>query len=336
MNARSETNATMPCRRAPAPTLLWVGLLALLCSSTWSCRRKVETDCPLFEIHLVEPTPKTIVARVDGHPVGLTDVENIMKEKGLGPRQALQEAVDCKLLELEALRLGLDRHPDVILAAKAAAARKLIKTVFEPSFTKKDIPLSALKRAYQLNIRRFQHPELRRFSHVLVKLPWKRKRRKRFIYRNEVLGAKKLAHEFNAIAMEAAKKKKISSWRDFEALADRIRDRGFEITVERGTKAHADLRKSFADELFGLKKPGDISKVVRTVYGYHVIFLVEIIPAKHVGFEEAKPEIIKHVFPELRQDAFLRWVQALAKRCRVVSHPELIPIEGACHPKETQ
>ncbi len=308
----------------------WAWVLGLLVVTMEpSCHRKQALDCPLFRARIIEKQPKRVLALVDGHPVGLAEVRSVMREKSLEPRAALDEAIDCKLLELEALRRGLDHDPDVVEAAKAAAARKLVKKEFEPAFKKSDVPVSALKKSYQLNIHRFQHPELRKFSHVLVRLPWRRKRRKRIIYREEIEGARKLAEEFRQLALAESRKKKLT-WKDFEALADRIRDRGFKILAERGLKAHEDLRKSFADELFEMKKPGDISQVVKTVYGFHVIFLVEIVPPKHISFEEAKPEILDHVYPELRRDAFNRWVDALKRRCPVTTHPELIPIAGTC------
>ena len=49
----------------------------------------------------------------------------------------------------------------------------------------------------------------------------------------------------------------------------------------------------FANAAFALKKNGDISKPIKTKYGYHIIKRLDSRPVK--SFEEAKPDIIQHI-----------------------------------------
>ena len=53
-----------------------------------------------------------------------------------------------------------------------------------------------------------------------------------------------------------------------------------------------DFELPFAEALKKLK-PGDVSEVVETRYGYHVIYLMELLPEKKLPFEEMKPELLE-------------------------------------------
>lgn len=68
-----------------------------------------------------------------------------------------------------------------------------------------------------------------------------------------------------------------------------------------------DMVDSFEDAAFSLNNPGDISKPVKTPYGWHIIELVEKIPLK--SFEDMEGElrnrIKRDVRAELSQDRFI-------------------------------
>ncbi len=312
----------------------WLGLLVGLAALTAGCGRKHRSPdaCPLFRATYAEDDRHPAVAWVNGHPIPRAALAERIQATGETPRQALAELVECKLLELEALRLGLDQDPEVQRAARAAAARKLLKTVFEPSFRPEDVPEHLLRKSYQLNIRHFVRPELRRFSHVLVRIPWHRRRRKIIVYRDEARAAKALAEEFHEMVL-AENARHPLTWKEFEALADRIRDRGFEVRVEHGLKARRDLIEPFAGVLFSLPRPGAISKVVKTKYGFHVIYLIEIQSPVNIPFEQARRKVLEHVYPELREERFRAWMEKLEAQCPIETHPERIPISGACSPE---
>lgn len=52
-----------------------------------------------------------------------------------------------------------------------------------------------------------------------------------------------------------------------------------------------DFEPPFADALKKMK-PGDVSEVVETRYGFHVIYLAEYLPEKKLSFELMKPELM--------------------------------------------
>jgi peptidyl-prolyl cis-trans isomerase C len=53
-----------------------------------------------------------------------------------------------------------------------------------------------------------------------------------------------------------------------------------------------DFEAPFADALKKMK-PGDVSYIVETRYGFHVIYLMELMPEKKLSFEEMKPELLE-------------------------------------------
>jgi peptidyl-prolyl cis-trans isomerase C len=54
----------------------------------------------------------------------------------------------------------------------------------------------------------------------------------------------------------------------------------------------ADFEIQFADALRKMK-PGDVSDVVETRYGFHVIYLMEFMPEKKLSFELMKPDLME-------------------------------------------
>lgn len=85
---------------------------------------------------------------------------------------------------------------------------------------------------------------------------------------------------------------KLNSGEDFGKLAEQYsEDRR---TAEQGgtigwVTVGGRMIKEFEDAVFNLEKPGDISPILKTAYGYHIIKLLEIEPIK--SYEEVKNEI---------------------------------------------
>jgi len=81
--------------------------------------------------------------------------------------------------------------------------------------------------------------------------------------------------------------------------------------------------KPFEDAAFALK-PGEISEVVKTQFGYHIIKLEEISPECQKTLEEAKVGIEFILLPEKQQQAFTRWLSSLKDEAQVKIEEELL------------
>ncbi|MFM8230571.1 MAG: peptidylprolyl isomerase, partial [Chthoniobacterales bacterium] len=137
------------------------------------------------------------------------------------------------------------------------------------------------KKFYDENKKEFEHPELVRASHILIRLPEDAD--------EKTVAEKKKAAE-TALERVGAKKE------DFAAVAK-------EVSEEPGAKeSGGDLNffpkermvPEFANAAFGMDK-GEISKEpVRTKFGWHVIKVTDRKPAGTMPFDEVKQQVTSY------------------------------------------
>ena len=92
---------------------------------------------------------------------------------------------------------------------------------------------------------------------------------------------------------------------DFAALAkERSADQGSAAKGgDVGLFARGRMVPEFDEAAFALKKPGDLSSIVETKFGFHILKLDARRPAGLRPYEEVREELIKEVRGKLQQDA---------------------------------
>lgn len=163
-----------------------------------------------------------------------------------------------------------------------------------------------VKKFYDENPTRFEQPEMVRASHILVSTVNPNTRQ-------PVAPDEKLKREEKAKAL----RERALKGEDFAKLAQENSDdapskeKGGEYTFPRG-----QMVKPFELAAFNLKT-NEISQVVETVFGYHIIKLHEKIPAKKLDFATVSKDIREGLFQKELQSKMPDYFEKLKKDAAV-------------------
>jgi len=197
--------------------------------------------------------------------------------------------VESLFLE-DALRKGVDKDKEVqeILreARKKVIIAKFVKTEVDDKIK---ISEDRMKKYYEEHKDEFKKPAMWRASHILV------------------------TNEANAKEILAA----LSSGKDFRELA---KEKSIDATALRGGDVgyfrKGQVVPEFENACFELK-PGQVSPIIRTQFGYHIIKLTDNKPEARQSYEEAKSSIENEIKVKERSELFDRLVLDLKNKYRV-------------------
>ncbi|MBS3916620.1 MAG: SurA N-terminal domain-containing protein [Sulfuritalea sp.] len=155
-----------------------------------------------------------------------------------------------------------------------------------------------IKSAYEKNARNYVTQEERRASHILIQSPVDAPEAEQKAARAKV----------DAILQQVKK-----TPGDFAKLAkEHSQDPGSsEKGGDLGYFAHGAMVKSFEDAVFALKE-NQISDVVRSEFGYHIIRLTGIKPGKVRSFEEARESIVAELKAQMAGTKFAEAAEAFS------------------------
>jgi len=170
---------------------------------------------------------------------------------------------------------------------QSAEQRKLKYLSFLTSDAQKEEPTDEEIRAYyDQNMAAFTVPEKRRARHILIKTAVGDSDK-------EKAAKRQLAEEILAKARKGEDFAKLATAYSEDSTASAGGDLGY---FERGR-----MVKSFDDAVFAMNK-GDISDVVETPFGFHIIKLEDVTPARVKPLEEVRPLIIARLQQEKGQN----------------------------------
>ena len=259
----------------------------------------------------------TVLATVNGEPIYKEDVD-VYLAGGMhasSPGEALNNVIDVALLSDEAARRGFSGKPDVFAAyTKALAMEQLVRAGKE--FTVDRVPEKMLKAAYEQQKRRFVHGTVRSVVHALV------------------------------LTSEGKKEPTAEDWQLARDILDAVKNTdsaaAFRLAVEAVQTAHMNrkitienipaferdttrLVKPFVDGTWAVDYPNKhISKIVRTRFGLHVIFVIDEKPAENLSFEEARPTLAKELLPAARKKYINQYIDNLVAAGNVFIYDEIL------------
>jgi peptidyl-prolyl cis-trans isomerase SurA len=81
-----------------------------------------------------------------------------------------------------------------------------------------------------------------------------------------------------------------------------------------------DMQGEFV-QLLDRLKPGEVSGIIRTPSGFHIVKLEERIPGRVKTFEEVKPEIEDRLYKKKSEERFNQWLVELKKEATIEIRP---------------
>ncbi|BEU95029.1 peptidylprolyl isomerase [Acidovorax sp. DW039] len=191
-----------------------------------------------------------------------------------------------RAMALQAAKDGMEKDPAVAAALQIARDKVLSDAWMEKmdrlNEPKLDAAEAMAKTIYQAKPDRFKVEPQVRVRHILIAGNGDDAK----VAAEQVLGDLKKGADFAKLA------------------ADRSADKGSAAKGgDLGFFSQGKMVPEFEAAAFALDKPGALSDIVKTQFGYHIIQLQEKKPEYIRGFDEVKPELVKEVMENVKHDA---------------------------------
>ena len=293
-----------------------------------------------------KPIPETlpdVLARVDGDAVTKADFERFITQMEMNAgqqvpkeqrndvyRKALEQLITIKLLTHEVKSRNVEPDNQAVdeqmqkirsqfpsedeykkaLATRGVTPEKLREDMLNESRINKMMEVEAagatpvtdaeIREFYEKNPGRFKQPESVRASHILIRAqPGDAAARK------------------NALATIQQIHRQAKAGKDFGDLA---RAHSADGSAERGGDLGFFTRDrmvpEFADAAFALK-PGQVSDIVQTSYGYHVIKVMDRRPASDVPLAQVTPQVREYLTQQRQREKAEAFVKVLRSKSKI-------------------
>ena len=252
-------------------------------------RAKDEKDVILAEVGPYKLTKAAFEAKLESAP---PQIKMILAHQPELKKALVDRWVQITLLSLAAKNAGLDKDPEVKAQIEEATRQILAQAYLQKKILSQvgTVDEKTIEKYYQEHKDRYQEPEAVRARHILIEVP-------QGATKEQEAQALKKAEEIRQRALKGE---------DFAKLAEKYsadpgsRKKGGDL----GFFTRGQMVKEFEDVAFSLK-PGEISKPVRTAFGYHIIKVEAHRPAKQKTLAEVKDQIKEEIIQE-RQEALLQ------------------------------
>jgi peptidyl-prolyl cis-trans isomerase C len=223
----------------------------------------------------------------------------LLNEKGL--RDFLDNYVITReVLYQEGKQKGLDKNKEIVAKVEDFKRAMVIEALLEEVLKGKgEVSESEIQKYYKENEDRFTEPREIKIRHIVVNSEPVLKEVLTKLARGESL--EKLASTYNV---------------------DKSREDGGDLGyIRRGQLAPSFAQ--FEEAAFSLRKKGEISEVVKTPFGYHLIQLAERRGTALRPFDQVKEKIRFFLQEKKRQDAYLEYVKETKSRAKIIVNEKL-------------
>lgn len=223
----------------------------------------------------------------------------LLNEKGL--RDFLDNYVITReVLYQEAKQKGLDQNKEIVTKVEDFKRAMVIDALLEEVLKGKgEVSENEVQKYYKENENRFTEPQEIKIRHIVV--------------------------NSDPILKEVLTK--LARGESFENLAftyniDKSRENGGDLGyIRRGQLAPSFTQ--FEETAFSLRERGEVSEIVKTPFGYHLIQLVERRGTALKPFNQVKEKIRFFLQTKKRQDAYLEYVKEAKSRAKIIVNEKL-------------
>ena len=223
----------------------------------------------------------------------------LLNEKGL--RDFLDNYVITReVLYQESKQKGLDQNKEIVTKVEDFKRAMVIDALLEEVLKGKgEVSENEVQKYYKENENRFTEPQEIKIRHIVV--------------------------NSDPILKEVLTK--LARGESFENLAftyniDKSRENGGDLGyIRRGQLAPSFTQ--FEETAFSLRERGEVSEIVKTPFGYHLIQLVERRGTALKPFNQVKEKIRSFLQTKKRQDAYLEYVKEAKSRAKIIVNEKL-------------
>lgn len=285
------------------------------------------------------PDSKKPVATINGETITVEKLDHMyarlspeMREnydRNGGKGALLDNYIRKRLIIQEALKKGYDKRPDVAIDIEMARESALFDRYVRDVVAQNILTNELMQKFYEENLKEFATPETFKVRHIFIGVTNAGPRthseaealdiaKRAMSELRESLVALRIEDKAEAIQAAAGKFGQIAMTYSEDGSAAKGGDLGW---VQRG-----QLDPDFEQAVLNLRT-GVPSGIVRTRYGYHIIFVEGKRPAGSLSFEEAKPRIREVLMNQFATDvltAVNKLTNELTDTSKISVYPENI------------
>jgi peptidyl-prolyl cis-trans isomerase C len=259
----------------------------------------------------IKPLKEKELAKINDRVITVTEFDQEMEQlppalKALvvtdkGRREFLQKLIERELLLQEGVKKGFGKDEEILRKVEQFKQGLIIEALTEKLCAGKDeVSDKEVEAYYKGNKGKFSLGERVRVRHIMVKTMSEAQEIKDRLNRGE---------DFIALA------KQYSIW----PTKQQGGDLGY---ITRGM-----VDKSFADAAFALKRRGEISGIVKTKLGFHIIRLEDRLGPHQLTLAEVREEIRKFLRDKKRQEILAAHLKGLREGAQISINEQLLAAE---------
>lgn len=268
-----------------------------------SAETALNSEATLAEVNGVKITEGDFEQEVASLPANYRSIVSTNKEK------FLDDIILQELLAQEAAKEGLDKDKDVVKMLDKLRKKILAQKLLEAKIIEKTaVTEDEAKKYYEENKSQYTAPEQVNAAHILISV-------KDWNNEAEVKAAQEKAETLL---------KQIKGGEDFAEAAKENSDcpsrtKGGEL----GFFYKGQMVPEFEEAAFSLNK-GELSGIVKTKFGYHIIKVIDKKPSKQKDFSEVKDEIEEQLLKEKQKEAFDKYSSEIKANAKITINQELL------------